>query len=112
MHQAKTSASLFIGDYQASQDSDLLRELGISVVVAAMRQRYSAADLIELHRVPIDDDARTNVMAHFPRVNDIIHEALAAGKSVLVHCQAGVSRSTTLCASVSLSELIAQAPHS
>lgn len=97
MRQAKTSASLFIGDYTASQDYDLLRELGISVVIAAMRQKYTAPDDIELNRVLIDDDARTNVMAHFPRVNDIIHEALAAGKSVLVHCQAGVSRSTTLC---------------
>ena len=102
MHQAKTNASLFIGDYTASQDFDLLRELGISVVVAAMRQRYAPADFIELHRVLIDDDARTNVMAHFPRVNDIIHESLAAGKSVLVHCQAGVSRSTTLCSLLAL----------
>jgi dual specificity phosphatase 12 len=96
---------LWIGDYQASQRFDHLKSLGISVVVAAMRQRYSAPEGITVHQVAIEDNNRTNVMAHFGRVNDIIHEAHSRGQGVLVHCQAGVSRSTTLVAAFLMHDL-------
>jgi dual specificity phosphatase 12 len=41
----------------------------------------------------------------FPESNAIIREARQQGKNVLVHCQAGVSRSSTLCAAFLMEEL-------
>ncbi|GAA5915026.1 hypothetical protein JCM6882_006759 [Rhodosporidiobolus microsporus] len=89
---------LWIGDYQAAQDLNLLAEKGISCVVSAMRQEYDPHAGIELHRVAVDDDDRTNIAEHFERTAEFVHAALERDQGVLVHCQAGVSRSTTLVA--------------
>ncbi|GAA5975790.1 hypothetical protein JCM11641_005875 [Rhodosporidiobolus odoratus] len=89
---------LWIGDYQAAQDHDLLEDNSIQCVVSAMRQEYAAHPSIELHKVLVDDDDRTNILEHFVHTADFIHAALQRHQGVLVHCQAGVSRSTTLVA--------------
>ncbi|GAA5970258.1 hypothetical protein JCM21900_005848 [Sporobolomyces salmonicolor] len=89
---------LWIGDYQASQDGSLLEENSISCVVSAMRQEYSAQPGIALHRVAVDDTSTTNIIEHFVPCAEFIGSALSKGQNVLVHCQAGVSRSTTLVA--------------
>ncbi|GAA5843368.1 hypothetical protein JCM11251_002461 [Rhodosporidiobolus azoricus] len=89
---------LWIGDYQAAQDLNMLEEKGVSCVVSAMRQEYDAHAGIELHRVAVDDDDRTNIAEHFERTAEFIHAAMERDQGVLVHCQAGVSRSTTLVA--------------
>lgn len=70
-----------------------------------MRQEYEAAEGITVHRILIDDTASTNIIAHFHDSNTFIREALARGEGVLVHCQAGVSRSTTLVAAFLMEEL-------
>jgi hypothetical protein len=58
---------------------------------------------MQLHRISIDDTDRTNIIEHFLPCVDFIHSILTASnkekkQGVLVHCQAGVSRSTTLVA--------------
>lgn len=63
-----------------------------------MRQEYAAAPGIDLHRVSVDDTDSTNILEHFVPTADFIDAALRKGQNVLVHCQAGVSRSTTLLA--------------
>ncbi|KAI5479904.1 hypothetical protein MNV49_002462 [Pseudohyphozyma bogoriensis] len=94
---------LWIGDYAASQDTDALKARNISSIVAAMRQEYDTD--LTIHRILIDDSASTNIIAHFAGSNDFIGDALAKGEGVLVHCQAGVSRSTTLVAAFLMAEL-------
>ncbi|BGP08415.1 Dual specificity protein phosphatase 1 [Rhodotorula toruloides] len=89
---------LWIGDYNASQDHNLLKERNISCIVSGMRQEYAAAPGIDLHRVSVDDTDSTNILEHFVPTADFIDAALRKGQNVLVHCQAGVSRSTTLLA--------------
>ncbi|GAA6060495.1 hypothetical protein JCM10212_007126 [Sporobolomyces blumeae] len=89
---------LWIGDYQASQDADLLAINGIGCIVSAMRQEYDAPGGVDMHRVAVDDTATTNIVEHFVPTAAFIDAALAKGQGVLVHCQAGVSRSTTLVA--------------
>ena len=51
-----------------------------------------------MHRVAVDDTATTNIAEHFVPTANFIDSALGKGLGVLVHCQAGVSRSTTLVA--------------
>jgi dual specificity phosphatase 12 len=70
-----------------------------------VRQKYAVPDDFTLFRIAVDDNDRTNIVRHFADCNASIRDALANGKGVLVHCQAGVSRSTTLVASFLMSEL-------
>jgi len=51
-----------------------------------------------MHRVAVDDTETTNIAEHFVPAAKFIDAALQNGQGVLVHCQAGVSRSTTLVA--------------
>ncbi|GAA5882496.1 hypothetical protein JCM16303_001764 [Sporobolomyces ruberrimus] len=89
---------LWIGDYQASQDANSLEQSGIGCIVSAMRQEYDAPGGVDMHRVAVDDTATTNIAEHFVPTGNFIDAARQNGQGVLVHCQAGVSRSTTLVA--------------
>ncbi|KAG0324810.1 dual specificity phosphatase 12 [Dissophora globulifera] len=46
--------------------------------------------------IPVPDMDETNLIKHFPDTNKFIQEALDKGGRVLVHCQAGASRSVTI----------------
>jgi len=63
-----------------------------------VRQEYDAPGGVDMHRVAVDDTATTNIAEHFVPTANFIDSALGKGLGVLVHCQAGVSRSTTLVA--------------
>ncbi|KWU47034.1 hypothetical protein RHOSPDRAFT_28125 [Rhodotorula sp. JG-1b] len=95
---------LWIGDYQAAQDHNLLQKRNIVCVVSAMRQEYEAAPGVDMRRVAVDDTDRSNIIEHFVPTAEFIRAALARNDgAVLVHCQAGVSRSTTLVAAYLMS---------
>lgn len=58
-----------------------------------------------MHRVAVDDTETTNIAEHFIPTANFIDAARKNGQGVLVHCQAGVSRSTTLVAAYLMSKL-------
>ena len=45
---------------------------------------------------PVEGHPDENISEHFERVNDFILRNITAGKNVLIHCRAGISRSATL----------------
>lgn len=52
---------------------------------------------VESWRLPLEDDAATNILTHLDIAADRIHEAITRRNAhVLVHCVAGVSRSATV----------------
>eukprot|EP00455_Lapot_gusevi_P027359 TRINITY_DN2894_c0_g2_i1.p1 TRINITY_DN2894_c0_g2~~TRINITY_DN2894_c0_g2_i1.p1 ORF type:complete len:204 (+),score=34.33 TRINITY_DN2894_c0_g2_i1:75-686(+) len=88
---------LFIGSLCAATCEPKLTEAGITHVVDATamnvepfpeRFRYLHLEIYDLNNFPIQE--------HFETAADFIHEARQNGGSVLVHCQAGVSRSASL----------------
>lgn len=48
-------------------------------------------------RVQVDDVPSANLAPYFDRVANKLNEVIARGGRVLVHCMAGISRSSTLC---------------
>lgn len=70
-----------------------------------MRQEYDAPGGVDMHRVAVDDTETTNIAEHFVPTARFIDAALDNGQGVLVHCQAGVSRSTTLVAAFLMQKL-------
>jgi dual specificity phosphatase 12 len=124
MHQVMSN--LWIGDYASSQDTAELNKHGITHIVcastsratlsssakqaadpfpSAVKQGYADPAGFKMHRILIDDTDRTNIIEHFPAACDFIAEARMHSKGVLVHCQAGVSRSSTLVAAYLMREM-------
>lgn len=55
--------------------------------------------LIDVFQIHEDDTAQTNLIQHFPKAIQFIQAVReAAVGGVLIHCQAGVSRSATIAA--------------
>ena len=61
----------------------------------ATLQALQLAD-VEVLQVDAADDFRSNLLGLLPACIDFIKLALAAGKTCLVHCHMGVSRSATV----------------
>lgn len=53
--------------------------------------------IVRCTRIKIDDSPHAPLSKHFDKVADDINSIGSAGGKVLVHCVAGISRSSTLC---------------
>jgi len=92
-----------IGNY-STNDDDILSEINIKVVISALTEEeyedYMIGDQdfhnIEWHRLVVDDDKDEKISQYFFEVHNIINKALAENKNVIVHCAAGISRSSSL----------------
>lgn len=52
---------------------------------------------VTYHRIVCEDSHTAPLHEHFDAATDFIHAQIQEGKRVLVHCQAGISRSATIC---------------
>ena len=92
-----------IGNY-STNDDDILSEINIKVVISALTEEeyedYMIGEQdfhnIEWIRLVIDDDTDEKISQYFFEVHNIINKALAENKNVIVHCAAGISRSSSL----------------
>ena len=92
-----------IGNY-STNDDDILSEINIKVVISALTEEeyedYMIGEQdfhnIEWHRLVVDDDKDEKISQYFFEVHNIINIALAENKNVIVHCAAGISRSSSL----------------
>ncbi|KAI7936887.1 hypothetical protein MJO28_015786 [Puccinia striiformis f. sp. tritici] len=91
---------LFIGDLTAAQTLKILQDSQIRNVVSVIKHSYPQHPGFNHLNVPVDDTERTNICEWFDSVAIWIQARLddPNGYGVLIHCVAGVSRSTTLLA--------------
>ncbi len=99
---------IFIGNLSSvistTKSNDILEERGIKVVISALTEEEYEENMIaeqdfpsiEWHRLVIDDNPKEPISKHFYTVHNIISNAIADKKNVIVHCAAGMSRSPTL----------------
>jgi dual specificity MAP kinase phosphatase len=89
---------LFIGNERDASNRARLTELGIThiVNVTAHLPLHFDSDGIEYLRLPASDSGNQNLKQFFAKANEFIEAARLANGRVLVHCQAGVSRSPTI----------------
>lgn len=75
-----------------------MRKIGISLIVnATMDVPCIRSPDIDCMQVTVDDTPFAQLRTYFDRVADRINHEVRKGGRVLVHCVAGVSRSSTLC---------------
>ncbi|KAJ8396436.1 hypothetical protein AAFF_G00017420 [Aldrovandia affinis] len=90
---------LFLGNERDAQDLDLLLRFNIGFVVNVTTHLplyHLDSGLVRYKRLPATDNSRQNLRQYFEEVFEFIEEAHQTGRGVLVHCQAGVSRSATI----------------
>ncbi|XP_015440181.1 PREDICTED: dual specificity protein phosphatase 10-like isoform X1 [Dufourea novaeangliae] len=89
---------LYLGNGRDAADLQLLRALGATRVLNVTSQLpgYHEERGITYRQIPASDSGHQNLKQYFEEAFDFIEEARKTGSSVLVHCQAGVSRSATI----------------
>ncbi|KAJ7064795.1 hypothetical protein C8F01DRAFT_1128222 [Mycena amicta] len=89
---------LWVGDLPSATDTDTLKANKIFSILSAMRGRVTIHETFIRHQILLDDTEETDVLVHFIPAITFIQTELDKGRGVLVHCQAGMSRSVTIVA--------------
>ncbi|GLB42290.1 putative dual specificity phosphatase, catalytic domain [Lyophyllum shimeji] len=89
---------LWIGDLPSALDVENLRAHGIYSILSVMRGRLTIKETFIQHQVLLDDTEHEDILRHLLPSIHFIQAELDKGRGVLVHCQAGVSRSATVVA--------------
>lgn len=97
------TSNLVVGGFIDSDDWRLLVEQGVSVVVSLQAERHDENAFGDLQpdgylRLPTTDFSPPT-LSQLRMGAAFIDEAVRAGKTVLIHCHAGVGRSALQCAS-------------
>lgn len=75
-----------------------IRQLGITFIINCTLE-YPGMNIpgVQSIKISVDDLPNTQLCAYFDKVADRIEDVRRGGGKALVHCMAGVSRSSTLC---------------
>ncbi|KAH8829287.1 hypothetical protein DL96DRAFT_1527004 [Flagelloscypha sp. PMI_526] len=89
---------LWVGDLRSALDVALLRSNGVFSVLSAMRGKVRIHETFIRHQIDLDDSEEEDIIVHFLPSISFIQAELDKGRGVLVHCQAGMSRSVAIVA--------------
>ncbi|KDQ58506.1 hypothetical protein JAAARDRAFT_34319 [Jaapia argillacea MUCL 33604] len=89
---------LWVGDMRSALDVENLRANNIRSIVSAMRGRISINPTFLRYQINLDDDEATDILVHLVPAISFIQTERDKGRGVLIHCQAGISRSATIAA--------------
>lgn len=93
------NGGLYLGSLEGAKDMSLLKLNGIKAVLSAIgkafRPNYDPKDVPEYRLICADDIETYDISQHFEEAFQFLDSARAQ-TNVLVHCYAGVSRSSTL----------------
>ena len=93
---------VWIGRWQPSQNEAWLSEHRIKTVFNCTKQLPFHPSIPHQYRVPVDDNLRpaeiNNMEAWAPEIAYKMLREFNAGHPMLIHCHAGMQRSTTACA--------------
>ncbi|XP_023223802.1 dual specificity protein phosphatase 10-like [Centruroides sculpturatus] len=98
IHACPILPFLYLGNEKDAADLTTLKRLGITYVlnVTADLPDHQSADGIKFKRLPASDNNNQNLKQYFQAAFEFIDEARMKNCNVLVHCQAGISRSATI----------------
>ena len=92
---------VWIGRWQPSQNESWLKKHGIKAVFNCTKQLPFHPSVPHQYRVPVDDNLRpaeiNNMEAWAPEIAYKMLREFNAGHPMLIHCHAGMQRSTAAC---------------
>lgn len=93
----KITEDIFQGGYRSSENKELLKSLEIThILVVSSELTIHFPDNFEYLRIAINDDELTDIKQHFDKAFEFIDKCISNGGKVLIHCAAGISRSSTI----------------
>ncbi|KAA0708206.1 Dual specificity protein phosphatase 10 [Triplophysa tibetana] len=90
---------LFLGNERDAQDREQMQRLNIGYILNVTTHLplyHFDLGLFNYKRLPATDSNKQNLRQYFEEAFEYIEEAHQAGQGLLIHCQAGVSRSATI----------------
>ncbi|XP_078660457.1 serine/threonine/tyrosine-interacting-like protein 1 [Branchiostoma floridae x Branchiostoma belcheri] len=89
--------ALYQGRGDQATNEKIVSDLRISHIVNISKEHQNAFPIyIRYMNIKVDDDMSANVTQLLPKTTEFIAEAIESGGRVLVHCNLGVSRSSTV----------------
>ncbi|KAL0067179.1 tyrosine protein phosphatase yvh1 [Marasmius tenuissimus] len=89
---------LWIGNLPSALDVETLKANNIFSILSAMRGKVSIHETFIKHQILLDDTEEADILQHFLPSISFIQAEVSKGRGVLVHCQAGISRSVAIVA--------------
>ena len=88
---------IFLSNVFTANNTELLTELDIKYVLSVFNDQLTRRiNTITYKLIYADDTETEDLITNFPETNEFIASAQQSGHNVLVHCHAGVSRSSTV----------------
>ncbi|XP_043913782.1 dual specificity protein phosphatase 10 [Protopterus annectens] len=90
---------LFLGNEHDAQDVEKMRVMNIGYIINVTTHLplyHYDEGTFKYKRLPATDSNKQNLRQYFEEAFEFIEEAHQVGKGLLIHCQAGVSRSATI----------------
>ena len=88
--------NIYLSGIMVAQDINKIKEYNISCIVNCTKTIQNYFDNITYLRVPVDDTSNQNIEQYFDETYNFIENCINENKNVLVHCHAGISRSSTI----------------
>lgn len=88
--------NIYLSGVMVAQDINKIKEYNISCIVNCTKTIPNYFDNISYLRVPVDDTNNQNIEQYFDETYNFIENCIKDNKNVLVHCHAGISRSSTI----------------
>jgi len=93
----KILENLYLGNFSSSEDKEALTNCGIKYILNMAQELDNCyPNDFEYKNIRIDDDESEDISKHFDDATDFIHKARSSNQAILVHCMAGVSRSSSM----------------
>ncbi len=98
LEQTDNLGALYLGDIIAAESALYLKQNNITCILTIAKTRLLLPKHLEIQTmtIAVDDSPIVNLKKSFEECFNFIHQNRSAGKNVLVHCMAGVSRSATI----------------
>ena len=90
---------LYLGCRKIASSLPNLLECGITRILnctSSVPNKFEHLDRFSYHQIAVEDSHDVNMIARLPEAFAFIEEARVRGEKVLVHCNAGISRSATV----------------
>uniref|UniRef100_A0A8C3NGD6 Dual specificity protein phosphatase n=1 Tax=Geospiza parvula TaxID=87175 RepID=A0A8C3NGD6_GEOPR len=89
---------LYLGSAYHASKCEFLANLHITALLNVSRKSSeSFKDQYCYKWIPVEDSHTADISSHFQEAIDFIDQVRRAGGRILVHCEAGISRSPTIC---------------